>query len=54
MKQLPFLLLALLGCIATLLATIIIGTLFGVGRIPGVVEPGYIHTDDLIDPEKSQ
>lgn len=30
----------------TLLVAVVVGTLCGVSRIPGVVEPGYLHPDD--------
>lgn len=39
-------LLAIIGAACSLLVVVVIGTLFGVGRIPGVVEPGYLHPDD--------
>lgn len=38
--------LSILGLIASLLVCIVVGTLCGVSRIPGVVEPGYLHPDD--------
>jgi len=41
--------LAIIGALVALVFTVVVGTLFGVGRIPGVVEPGYLHPDDLKD-----
>lgn len=45
MKLLAFPL-ALIGFAASLLFAILVGLICGVERIPGVVEPGYLHTDD--------
>lgn len=42
--------LVLLGFAASLLFAILVGTICGVSRIPGVVEPGYLHTDDKEQP----
>ena len=42
--------LSVLGLAASLIACIVVGVVCVVSRIPGVVEPGYLHTDDKKQP----